>query len=206
MTNQSPTPIPGPFDGRWPGDPRRVAILLPGSGYHPDLPLLYWAGRVVSAAGWTVQQVWWQRHGGPPGERSEWPAWVRAITAAVVEQDASAQHVLLIGKSLGSFGIPYAAVHGLAGIWLTPLISERHGPEVREALPRLPRSLVVGSTGDPSWDSLVAVASGHPVCEIDGANHSLEFDADPLRSIDAVRRVTRAVADYASGLESADRV
>jgi acetyl esterase/lipase len=195
---------PAPGDDRWPGDPQRVAIVLPGNGYHPDLPLTYWTGKVVRAAGWIVQRVWWQEHNGPPDDRSAWPAWVGGVAAHAVEREHAARRILLIGKSLGTFAVPYAVERGLPGIWLTPLISERFQPDVRLSLRDLPHSLLAGGTGDPSWDSSVATASGHVVCEIPGADHGLEFDGDPIRSVDALKQVMAAVRDYVDGLESVE--
>ncbi|MEQ7010863.1 hypothetical protein ABN028_32245 [Actinopolymorpha sp. B17G11] len=58
-----------PEQTRSAGDPRRIAIILPGGGYTPAGPLLHFARAVLVRHGWTVQELWW--------DTQAWPgAWV----------------------------------------------------------------------------------------------------------------------------------
>lgn len=43
-----------PEQTRSAGDPRRIAIILPGGGYTPAGPLLHFARAVLVRPGWTV--------------------------------------------------------------------------------------------------------------------------------------------------------
>ena len=42
------------------GEPVGTMVVLPGAGYGPASPLLEYARQVGLAAGWTVQQVFWE--------------------------------------------------------------------------------------------------------------------------------------------------
>jgi hypothetical protein len=168
------------------------ALLLPGRGYGPHQPLLHYARRCLVEAGREVRILQW-----PKGD-------VDADTVVrLVEEEVAALpgrtgspgngRLVLLAKSMGTLAIPWAAEHGVPGIWLTPLL---HVPAVRAALPFLPPgSLLAGGTGDPSWDGDVAAASGLPVLQIEGGDHALEIAGDVHRSISALARVVTAVSD-----------
>jgi hypothetical protein len=81
----------------------------------------------------------------------------------------------VVGKSVGTWGLPAAIAIDCAGIWLTPLLYE---PELA-ALRLDRRHLLIGGTADRSWDSAAAAATGAQVMEIPGADHSLETDDVP---------------------------
>lgn len=178
---------------RWPGDSDRVAIVLPGLGYNPDMPLLYWTAKVLNQVGWTIQQLWWPEPF--PTDPSALRGWVASRTAEALDRESTADQLLLVGKSLGSLAVPLAAERALLGIWLTPLLANQ--PELRDILTVLPPSLLVAGTADPSWDETAAAASGHEVCEVEGADHSIEIDGDALASLDALGRVLTAIDGYA---------
>lgn len=169
------------------GDPARVAVVLPGGGYFPALPLLHYTGRVLNALGWTVQEVWWDTRGMADGADRQ--SWVRDQAVRAIEAETQADRLLLVGKSLGSLAIPLAAERQLPGIWHTPLLTEH---PVRQALQAIEApTLLVGGTGDRSWDSDFARASGHDVHEVAGADHSMEVPAGVGESA----RVHAGVAD-----------
>jgi hypothetical protein len=61
--------------------------------------------------------------------------------------------------------------------------------------------LLVGRTADEQWDgSLARLIPGGEVFEVPRADHLLEIMGDPLASIDVLRSVTAAVADFLHGL------
>jgi pimeloyl-ACP methyl ester carboxylesterase len=59
--------------------------------------------------------------------------------------------------------------------------------------------LLVGATGDRSWDPAVARSLGRPVHEVEGADHGLEV-GDPVRSAEILRDVTVAMDRFVSSL------
>ena len=173
----------GVCQGRWyAGDPARVVVVLPGARYLPFAPLLWFARDVALARGWSVLEVWDEYV-----DRNEDPwRWAQERAEAALERAGSAE-VLLVSKSLTSRAVTVAGERGLPGIWLTPLL---HEPEIAQGFERLEApALLVGGTADESWDGEVARRAGHEVLELDGADHGLQIEGDPLASVDALRRV-----------------
>lgn len=178
----------------FPGDSDRVGILLPGAGYLPAAPLLWFAREVLQAQGWSVLQVW-----------DRWDRSVEARQWAHDRLEAALGHVgvvserLLIAKSLTSFALPAAVELGLSGIWLTPLLNQ---DDVRLALTASQApTLVVGGTADPTWDpQFVAELENVEVVEIAGADHGLQHAGDPAKSIESLGIVTRRIGEFVSRL------
>lgn len=163
------------------------ALLLPGRGYGPRQPLLHFARRCLVEAGREVRVIEW-----PRGELGGDDV-TRLVEQEVAALPGGAKDLVLLAKSLGTLAIPWAAAHGVRGIWITPLLQVQ---QVREALPVLPAgSLLAGGTADPTWDGEVAAASGLPVLQVEGGDHSLEIPGDVERSVAALARVVTAVHD-----------
>lgn len=171
------------------GDPCRVATLLPGRGYTPDGPLLHYATLLLRHRGWTVRQLWWDP---PPSSADDVQHRVRA---ALKDVEATVQ--LLVGKSLGTFGLPVAVDLAMPGIWLTPVLTD---DVLAAAVPALRTpSLLVGGTADDLWDGARA-RTGDPelvhVFEVPGADHSVEIPGDELASVDVLRVVVAQMAAF----------
>jgi hypothetical protein len=162
------------------GQPVGLGVVLPGRGYPPAAPGLAYAGYVLRAAGWRVRDVWWD----PPANDSlslegevEW----------VGDQLASATlgfagPVLVVGKSLGTYGARLAAERAYPAIWLTPVLTL---VEVVDAIRANPaRQLLVGGTADRLWDAL---------------DHGLIDPSDAVRSADALLEITRAMVRFVAG-------
>lgn len=185
----------GPCGGQlFTGDPDRVAVLLPGAGYVPAAPLLWFARETLQAEGWTVLQVW-DRWDGLGDSRQ----WVSARFEAALAYVGSSVR-LVVAKSITSLALPAAADLALSGVWLTPLLNQpdvRAGLEASEVL-----NLAIGGSADPTWDSgFVAGLSNLEVLEIDGADHSLQHHGDPVTSLDALRVVVERIRQFAGRLE-----
>lgn len=149
-----------------------VATLLPGRGYGPQAPLLYYTRLLLRSRGWSVRTLHWER---VPGFDPADHAVVRAAAADVLATADPARD-LVIGKSLGSLALPAAAERGMPGIWLSPLLGVE---DVRRATARAAgRTLLIGGTADPYWDAAAAGATGAAVLEVPGADHSLERPGD----------------------------
>lgn len=168
----------------------RAALLLPGARYVPAAPLLWFAREVLQARGWTVLQVW-----------DEWDRSDDAIQWVTDRLEAGLDHLgdrptrLVVAKSLTTLALPMAIERRLPGVWLTPLLGQEL---VRSALADISDpSLVVGGTGDPTWDSqYVAGLATVEVLELEGADHGLQHPGDPLRSLDVLRIVTDRVGQF----------
>jgi hypothetical protein len=170
-----------------------VATLLPGRGYGPQAPLLYYARLLLRARGWAVRTVHWERVPGLDlADQAAVAAYARELLAT-----ADPARDLVIGKSLGSLALPAAAEHGLPGVWLTPLLGVE---DVRRAAARAAAStLLIGGTADPYWDGAAAAATGAAVLEIPGADHSLERPGDLTGTLEVLSTVLGRIGAQLDG-------
>jgi hypothetical protein len=108
--------------------------------------------------------------------------------------------VMVVGKSLGTYGARLAAERCYPAIWLTPVLT---APELADAIRANPaRQLLVGGTEDPLWDADVAAslaAGGCDVLQLDGLDHGLVDPADAVRSAEALAEITRAMVRFVAG-------
>lgn len=189
----------GGLPTRWepPSGSRGVALVAPGRAYPPSAPLLEFARRALIQHGFTVQQLWWDSTARADDEDPE--QWVRRhVEAAHAAEDAD--HVLVVGKSLGTRAASYAAERGLDAIWLTPLLTE---PPVAEAIgANAGRQLLVGGLRDELWVPSIARELGENGCdvlEVPDADHSMGTD-DAIRTAEIHVDVARAVEAFLASL------
>jgi hypothetical protein len=173
------------------GDPSRLAVILPGVRYFSQAPLLWFAREAAQAHGWSVIEV----DERAPDDQEPF-AWMRAQAEHALETAGATEHVVVIGKSLGSVAAPM--VSGPA-VWLTPLLVQ---DEIVSALESATApTLLVGSEADPTWGGgRVPDNPALEVLELDGLDHSLQVSGDPLASLDVLRRVTERVHAFLGAL------
>ncbi len=174
------------------GDPARCVVLLPGVRYFSQAPLLWFAREAAQARGWSVVEV----DERAPADQEPF-AWMREQAQRALDA-TDAELTVVVGKSLGSVAAPM--VTG-AAIWLTPLLVR---PEIAAALGAAPApALLVGSRDDPTWsDGQLPDNPALEVLELEGLDHSLQVEGDPLASLDVLRTVTDRIGaflDRASG-------
>ena len=186
----------GGLPTRWEpaGASRGVALVAPGRAYPPSAPLLELARRALLQHGFTVQQLWWDST--TRGDEDAEP-WVRRhVEAAHADEDAD--HVLLVGKSLGTHAASYAAERGLDAIWLTPLLTV---PAQAEAIAaNAGRQLLVGGLEDGLWDTEIArelADNGCDVLVVADADHGMGT-RDAVRTAEIHLEVARAVEAFLS--------
>jgi dienelactone hydrolase len=186
----------GGLPTRWEpsGVSRGLALVAPGRAYSPSAPLLDFARIALLQHDLTVQQLWWDStaRGDEDAE-----AWVRRHVAAAHAQE-DADHVLVVGKSLGTRAASYAAERGLDAIWFTPLLVD---PVVAEGIAaNAGRQLLVGGLADKLWDPAVArelADAGCEVLEVPDADHSMGTP-DAVRTVEIHLEVARAVDAWLS--------
>jgi hypothetical protein len=176
------------------GDPARCAVILPGVRYFSQAPLLWFAREAAQAGGWSVLEL---SERAPADEEPF--AWMRDRAQRVLDS-VDATTVAVIGKSLGSAAAPLVAERGLAAVWLTPLLIR---PEVVSALAASTApALLVGSTADPTWaDGEQPQGESIEVLELEGLDHSLQVEGDPLGSLDVLRTVTERIGAFLAALD-----
>jgi hypothetical protein len=171
------------------GDAERCVVLLPGVRYFSQAPLLWFAREAAQAAGWSALELSERA----PADADPF-AWMRERAERALAA-TEAQRVLVVGKSLGSAAAPLVAERRLRAIWLTPLLVRS---DVVAALNATEApALLVGSSADPTWaDGEQPVNAALEIVELDGLDHSLQAEGDPLASLDVLREVTERIATF----------
>lgn len=151
----------------------KVAVLLPGSGYPVEGPVLFWVGEMLAALGWHVQAVRWTADDEPAAGPHAFVA--RAAEQAFAAAPTASQR-LVVAKSFGTLAIPWAEETGTAGVWLTPLLTDAL---VRETIGRTDKAdLFIGGSEDKLWDGGRTSESAGTFVEVPGADHSLQIPDD----------------------------
>ena len=167
------------------GTPVGRCIVLPGTRYTPDGPMLFFATQVALMRGWNVRQVWWEV---PQfGSDAEEVAWVGAQLDAAL--DSNAGRVMVIAKSLGTLAAPLAAARGYEAAWLTPLLTDR---AVAEPLLSYPAAqFVVIGASDPYLSQEVLDALPGERLVVPG-DHILRVPGAPAGMVASHDRFVRA--------------
>ena len=171
------------------GDAQRCVVVLPGVRYFSQAPLLWFAREAALAAGWSALEL--SERAPAQGDPFDWMR--KRAHSALAATDAD--RVVVVGKSLGSAAAPLVAERALPAIWLTPLLVR---PDVVWALKTTQApALLVGSSADPTWaDGERPANDALEIVELDGLDHSLQVEGDPLASLDALRDVTQRVSAF----------
>ena len=168
----------------------RGIVVVPGSRLGPYEPLLCYAWLAARARGAeTLHVVWTESR---PAEGAA--AWVAGQVGLALDA-FPVQRPVIVGKSLGSHAATLAADRNLAGIWLTPLLTDQgFVAALRRA--RSPYMLV-GGTADALWDGELARQLTPHVIEIPDADHGLIITGQPLAHSAAVLgRVVTAIEAF----------
>lgn len=167
-------------------------VVLPGTRYTPDSPLLFFATQVALAHGWEVRQVWWDV---PDLDDAAQIAWVgRELGAALDGHDG---RVVVVGKSLGTLAGDAAAGHGYDAAWLTPLLTE---PDVARPLRTYPAAqYVLIGTEDPYLDREVLDALPGEHVLVTG-DHVLRVPGDPIAMMASHERFVRSFDTWLGGV------
>lgn len=165
-------------------------LVLPGSGYTVDHPLLFWVCHVADSLGWHVCTMRWQV---PSDADAEITGFVEDAATILERFAPDCSRTVVLAKSLGTLAAGWAGRRGYLGVWLTPLLGDA---QLRTQLSTPPPGLLVGGTADRHWDARSAATTGCTVVEIEGANHALTIDGDWRASIEALTTVLAATEAF----------
>lgn len=171
-----------------------VAVLLPGAGYTVQAPLLYWCATLLVERGWHVQAVDWTVGEAARADPLEFVE--QAVTEAFAASPASGRR-LLVAKSFGTFALPWARRSGIAGVWLTPMLTEE--PVRRALAAATPADLAIGGDRDPFWQPDTVAGTAARLVTEPGANHALTLPGDWQGSIRLQERVLATVSGHLTG-------
>jgi hypothetical protein len=178
-------------------------ILLPGANYPTAAPLLWFAREAALAAGRNALAVMDSYDGTTDPQR-----WAEERAEAAIPHVGDVAQPILVAKSITSLAAPLAARLGLPAVWLTPLINEAGTSVSKPVIDGLAEAstpfLLIGGSADPSWDGARARSFMRAeVLEIADADHALQVPGEVDRSIDALRSVSAAVADFIGAVDGA---
>ncbi|AFR30491.1 hypothetical protein ARUE_c36110 [Arthrobacter sp. Rue61a] len=173
----------------------KVAVLLPGSGYPVEGPVLFWIGEMLGSLGWHVQAVRWTPDDAPTTDPHKFAA-TAAKNAFAASPDAEQR--LVVAKSFSTFCIPWAEETLIPGIWLTPLLTDER---VRSTIGATSKDdLFVGGSQDKLWDGGRKSESAGTFFEVPGADHSLQIPEDWRASQQAQADVFERIEKFISEL------
>ncbi|KFI92660.1 hypothetical protein BISA_0352 [Bifidobacterium saguini DSM 23967] len=102
-----------------PGQEHGRVLLMPGTGYNCDRPLLYWSAQALAENGWRIDRM--NVRNASDDLSTVIPVLNNAIDGWV--DSVEADRLLLIGKSLTTMTYPHVASHyGLPFVLLTPVL------------------------------------------------------------------------------------
>jgi len=165
---------------------RDVAVLLPGTGYTVQGPLLAFAAQVLGDRGWHVERVSWTVDAAAEHDPEAFVE--QAVEAAFARAGSAAGgRRLVVAKSFGCSALPWALGAGVAGAWFTPVTT--HVP-VRAALAAAgPEHWAVGGSGDPLWQVDGLTTAGAELVTVPDADHGLRVPGDWRAGVAAHRSV-----------------
>lgn len=177
---------------------KKLAVILPGTGYHKDKPLLYYSTKLAIRLGYDIQQVdyleFFENINYQAAEMAEAAGKAFAKAEKVLGNLDFSQYmdVVFIGKSFGTVvASKYVDEHNLDAcqIWYTPVI-ETFDHEAKNVI-------AFTGTKDPIADTKLihekARAMNIPLHIYEDANHSLETGdvIKDLEILQAVMQITK---------------
>ena len=179
-------------------DTNKVAVLLPGSGYPVEGPVLFWVGEMLGALGWHVQAVRWTPDDSPGAAPHEFAANAAEQAFAASPE---ADHRLIVAKSFSTLCIPWAEEADIPGIWLTPLLTD---DRVRSTIGTSSKDdLFIGGSLDKLWDGGRKSETAGTFFEVPGADHSLQIPNDWRSSQQAQAKVFQRMEEFVMALATA---
>ena len=168
-----------------------VAVLLPGVNYSVQAPLLYWCAALLTERGWHVQAVDWS----VDEEAIAHPLpFVERAVADAFDASPAGPRRLVVAKSFGTFALPWARRAGIAGVWLTPLLTEE---PVRRALSEATAAdLAVGGELDAFWRPDMVVGTAARLLSVPGAGHALTLPGDWRGSLELQAGILAEIARH----------
>ena len=123
------------------GQERGRVLLMPGTGYTCDRPLLYWSGQALAQDGWRIDRMNVRNASDDlsavlPVLDDAVDRWVAEVRGEAAAAGRPAPRLLLIGKSLTTMTYPHVAcTFGLPFVLLTPVLHHADFDPSRRVIP-----------------------------------------------------------------------
>ncbi|WP_433751172.1 alpha/beta hydrolase [Falsibacillus pallidus] len=182
-----------------------LAIILPGSGYTSQAPLLHYAKAVFANKSFDVLQVNYQYHNEDYEDFSELGKAIKLDVNVVLDElltNHTYDQFYFIGKSLGTIAMSSVLnkeiFQGAKAIWMTPLI---HRDDVWEAMVNSKHEgLCIIGDKDPCYreERYMKIVENTNITPklIPNVNHDLEYSGDVLGSIDVLKDIIAVIEQF----------
>jgi hypothetical protein len=199
-------PVPNTFIAQ-PNPTGHLGMILPGYHYSPDMPPLYYAGRILLEGGADLLRIEYAyyRTAFPKRPESEQDQWLSSDVFAACEA-ALSRHaydtITLIGKSMGTIAMGQlladSRFQSATCVWLTPLLTMDWLCSRIEQVH--PRSLFIVGTADKFYQPEVLkrlehITAGRSLV-FEGVNHALEIPGDIPKSLAALKQMVETLQTF----------
>jgi hypothetical protein len=155
-------------------DRRPLVLVLAGSGYGQQAPLLWWTSEIAAAAGCEVVAPRWHVDDAAAVDP------VGFVETAVASTLGDRLPDLVVAKSFGCFALPWALRNDVPGVWMTPVLTH---DDVAAALARATDAHdAIGGGDDTMWRPERASGTRARLQTVAGTDHSLQVPGDWRRS------------------------
>ncbi len=186
------------------GKSEKLAIVFPGIGYNCQMPVLYYPTLTLLENGYDVLWVEYNYKNEGFGKRSdkEKVSWMNFDAEASYDaalRKGRYKHVLLVGKSLGTFALVFLNSKKKIdrSLWLTPLLKTANAVNVElfDDIKKVCKGgLFIIGTEDSHYDKRRMdglIKSGAEFIAIDGADHSMEIEGNVHKSLAALEKIIK---------------
>ncbi|UII55532.1 alpha/beta hydrolase [Cytobacillus spongiae] len=178
----------------------RLVMILPGAGYSTQAPLLHFSTGLFYANGFDVLHINYSFSRQEMAELKEedFARDVQHAFEARINKKKYSQYVI-VAKSVGTIALSYLLDHPILKdvklVWLTPLLQR---DDVFHSMVNCDKEgLCVIGDQDPCYleERYEKLKSNLKLTLklVDGGNHSLELDQQPITSIDCVKDVMTSI-------------
>ena len=186
-------------------DSKNLAIILPGVGYTTQSPLFHYSTGVFLHKSYNVLLVNYQYRNKHYADFNEISEAIKLDVKTVIDDvltNKTYENFYLIGKSLGTIAMSYELkkerFKSAKAIWLTPLIQRN---DVLDAMVSSEnKSLCVIGDKDSCYSeerfSKVLENPNITSMLIPNVNHSLEYNENPVESIDVLKSVIAEIEQF----------
>ena len=181
----------------------KLVVVLPGAGYTTQAPLLRFATGIFYNKGFDVLHINYTFNRQELAELSE-EGFTRDVQLVIknVIKNKKYNNYYIVAKSVGTVALSYLLNHTMFKdakvVWLTPLLQRE---DVFNAMVNSDHKglCIIGDKDSCFIEERFERIKDNPnlICKVvNGGNHSLELDEDPIKSIEILKSVMIDIDEF----------
>lgn len=183
----------------------KLVIIFPGIGYTCTMPLLYYTSEVFLNKGYDALLVQYDYNHDrfsslPEEKKADWLNFDADAAYAAALRHKRYGEVVIVGKSLGTFALVQLSENHKnikKTVWLTPVhLKDTLYQKIKDLSKG---QLVIIGTADSNYDDehiKDLKNNGSRIVAAEDANHSMEVDGYPEKSLDILKLVLNEVEKF----------